>query len=91
MGKNKYYTPKLEEFVEGFEYQEKETWGWDIWENNKLKIGKANSNLTDIQVKEIKNLLKEKKLTGRKIALIYNVHPVTISQINKNKIYERIN
>ena len=139
MENNKYYTPEIEEFHVGFEFEYKTYKGnllnkkaltvewikcndlsneWDyedsslyavikrkengeivknrklgisLKESTKLKISKGNSSLTDTQVREIRNLLKEKKLKGKEIALIYNVLPMTISQINKKKIYERIN
>lgn len=64
--------------------------GTHLEQNSKDKIGIANSKLTNVEVKEIREHIKKKIYKGKEIAALYKVTPQTISQIKNNKIYERV-
>ena len=49
-----------------------------------------NVKLTEKEVKEIVELLREKKMTALKIAEKYNVAPNTISDIKLGRTWKRI-
>lgn len=53
----------------------------------KLKMRKSKSRLADDQVKEIKSMIKEKRLSQKKIAEKYSVDQSVISEINTGKAY----
>jgi Trp operon repressor len=60
--------------------------------NHKNSSGSKNSmsKLTEVQVLNIKKLLRDKTITQRQIAQKYNVSFANISSINKNKIWKHV-
>lgn len=59
-------------------------------EENKIEMSRKHAKITEEQVKEIKYLLIENKLTQKAIANIYNIGRNTILKIKQNKCFKYI-
>jgi DNA-binding transcriptional regulator YiaG len=94
--KDKYYVNhidanKLNNHVTNLEY-------CNMAENNKhagnlnlkpIGTNHTNSKLTHIQLKKIRELLQEKKLSHKQISELFDVHRTTVSKIYRNESYSK--
>jgi DNA-binding XRE family transcriptional regulator len=64
---------------------------WLLYKNqNRNKLGKKGQKLRDIDVYEIKYLLKNDAMTQREMALIYEVSEATIGNIKRDMLYKHV-
>ena len=69
-------------------HYEPENCRWATW--NQQNRNTSNTKLTKDKVREIKILLEENNLTLQKIADIYNVHIMTVSDIKRNQTWKGV-